>query len=52
MEGTEYEKVNLVYMPYCTSDAHMGAVTRDIDFPIEGERTGSIDMRRNYINTG
>ena len=51
MEGTEYEKVNLVYMPYCTSDAHMGAVTRDIDFPIEGERTGSIDLR-NYKNTG
>ena len=40
MEGTEYENVNLVYMPYCTSDAHMGAVTRDIGFPIEGEKTG------------
>ena len=51
MEGTEYEKVNLVYMPYCTSDAHMGAVTRDIDFPIEGETTGSIDMR-SYKKTG
>ena len=42
MEGTEFERVNLVYMPYCTSDAHMGAVTRDIQFPLQGERTGEV----------
>jgi hypothetical protein len=40
MTGTLFERANLVFLPYCSSDAHIGDGEQELDFQGEGQRTG------------